>query len=138
MKKLTLLFVFISNVVFAQFGVSFHQSKLSFVGFNYEFIERVRPELRIGADSYFEEISIEVVGTYDIINKADYEFYAGLGARFNLYDGIVIPIGLNIFPFSSKNFGFQMELSPIVFGDDDLLRGSWGIRYRFLDNQMDN
>ena len=43
---------------------------------------------------------------------------------------VVVPIGLNIYPFSSKAFGFQMELAPII--GDDVLRGSWGIRYRFI------
>lgn len=134
MKKLSIIFVFLSNVAFAQFGVSVHQSELPFVGFNYEFSERLRPELRIGTDNYFENVSVEVIGTYDILNKEDYEFYAGAGARFNLLDGLVIPVGLNIFPFQSKSFGFHIELSPIIsFDDSSLLRGSWGIRYRFLN-----
>lgn len=134
MKKLSIIFVFLSNVAFAQFGVSVHQSELPFVGFNYEFSERLRPELRIGTDNYFENVSVEVIGTYDILNKEDYEFYAGAGVRFNLLDGLVIPVGLNIFPFQSKSFGFQIELSPIIsFDDSSLLRGSWGIRYRFLN-----
>jgi hypothetical protein len=42
----------------------------------------------------------------------------------------VVPIGVNIYPFSNKNFGFHIELAPII-GWDDVLRGSWGIRYRF-------
>lgn len=134
MKKLSIIFVFLSNVAFAQFGVSVHQSELPFVGFNYEFSERLRPELRIGTDNYFENVSVEVIGTYDILNKEDYEFYAGAGVRFNLLDGLVIPVGLNIFPFQSKSFGFHIELSPIIsFDDSSLLRGSWGIRYRFLN-----
>ena len=135
MKKLIVIFLFISNATFAQFGVSAHQSELPFIGFNYEFIERIRPELRIGTDTYFEDISVEIECSYDILNKEDYEFYAGAGLRFNLFDGVVIPVGLNIYPFASKNFGFQIELSPIfAFDDDALLRGSWGIRYRFPKN----
>ena len=133
MKKLSIIFLLISNSAFAQFGVSAHQSNIPFVGFNYEFAEHIRPELRIGTDNYFELVSIELEATYDILNKEDYEFYAGLGARFNLYGGLVVPIGLNIFPFNKKSFGFHIELSPIItFGDESLLRGSWGIRYRFL------
>lgn len=46
-------------------------------------------------------------------------------------DGIVIPVGLNIYPLPFKNFGFHMELAAIA-GDGGILRGSWGIRYRFL------
>jgi hypothetical protein len=134
MKKLIIILLFISNAAFAQFGVSAHQSELPFVGFYYEINDHIRPELRLGTDNYLEDISIELVATYDIINKEDYEFYAGAGARFNIFEGMVIPVGLNIFPFESKSFGFQIELSPILFGDSgDLLRGSWGIRYRFLN-----
>lgn len=136
MKKLAIIILFLSNVSFAQFGVSAHQSELPFIGFNYEFNEHLRPELRLGTDNYFEDISIEVVATYDILNKESYEFYAGAGARFNMFDGMVIPVGLNIFPFEAKSFGFHIELSPIItFGDDSLLRGSWGIRYRFLNSE---
>jgi hypothetical protein len=134
MKKLTIIFLLTSNAVFAQFGVSAHQSDIPFVGFNYEFSQHLRPELRIGTDNYFELVSIELVATYDILDEEDYEFYAGAGARFNLYGGMVVPVGLNIFPFSNKSFGFHIELSPIIsFDDESLLRGSWGIRYRFLN-----
>jgi hypothetical protein len=134
MKNLTIIFLFVSNIAFAQFGVSAHQSEISFVGFNYEFSDHLRPKLRIGTDNYFENLSIELMATYDILNKEDYEFYAGAG--FNLLEGMVIPVGLNIFPFQSKKFGYHIELSPIIsFDDSSLLRGSWGIRYRFLKNQ---
>ena len=133
MKKLTIIFLLISNAVFAQFGVSAHQSSIPFVGFYYEFTNHIRPELRIGTDNYFELVSIELAATYDILDKQDYEFYAGAGARFNSYEGLVIPVGLNIYPFSTKSFGFHIELTPVIsFDDESLLRGSWGIRYRFL------
>jgi hypothetical protein len=133
MKKLTLIFLLASNVAFAQFGVNIHQSEIPFVGLNYEFSEHWRPEVRFGTDNYFEYVSIELIASYDILNTKDYEVYAGAGARFNLLEGIVIPVGLNVFPFATKSFGFHIELSPIIsFDDSSLLRGSWGIRYRFL------
>lgn len=139
MKKLTILFLLFSNVALAQFGVSAHQSELPFIGFNYELDERWRPELRIGTDNYFELVSVELDLSYDILNKEEYEFYAGAGLRLNYWDGVVIPLGLNIFPFQSKSFGFHIELSPIiVFDDEPLLRGSWGIRYRFLRKNNDS
>jgi hypothetical protein len=135
MRKFTVLFLLFCNTAFAQFGVNIHQSEIPFVGFNYEFSERWRPEVRFGTDNFFENVSIELVACYDILNKQDYEVYAGAGARFNLLDGMVIPVGLNIFPFAKKNFGFHIELSPIIsFDDSSLLRGSWGIRYRFTES----
>ncbi len=57
--------------------------------------------------------------------------YAGIGGRVGNFEGLVIPVGLNIYPFDKKNFGFQIELAPILT-EESLLRGSGGIRYRFL------
>ena len=122
----------VPSFVFAQFGANFHQSNLPFVGLNYEIKDRLRPELRIGLDNYFKDISMEGVLTYDILDKDDYEFYAGLGVRSNEFIGLVIPVGVNIYPLTTKNFGFHMELAPIL-GESYVLRGSWGIRYRFRD-----
>jgi len=45
----------------------------------------------------------------------------------------VIPVGLNIYPFENKSFGFQMEIAGLI-GEVDILRGSTGIRYRFNKN----
>ena len=132
MKQLftILLFIF-PSIGFAQFGVAYHQSSLPFVGINYEIGEKFRPEVRIGTDSFFNDLTFEAVVTYDILNKENVELYGGLGIKTADFGGVVIPIGLNIYPFGFKNFGFQMELAPIV-GDSNLLRGSWGIRYKFL------
>lgn len=127
---LSLLLVFFPCFLFAQFGVSFHQSNLPFVGLNYETKSRLRPELRIGTDTYFEAISVEGIVSYDLINNDDYELYAGLGGRLNGFAGLVIPVGLNIYPLPAKQIGVHIELAPII-GDANLLRGSWGIRYRF-------
>jgi hypothetical protein len=124
------LFIALPTISFAQLGVSFHQSNLPFIGLNYEIKNKIRPELRIGTDNYFEELSVEVIATYDILKKEGYEFYAGLGVRTNDFTGVVMPIGLNIYPLTTKQFGFHIELSPIV-GEESILRGSWGIRYRF-------
>lgn len=124
------LFFTVPSFVFAQFGINFHQSNLPFVGLNYEIKNRFRPELRIGTDNYFEETAIEGVVTYDLADNEDYEVYAGVGGRVNQFGGLVIPVGVNIYPFSKKQFGFHIELSPIV-GEASVLRGSWGIRYRF-------
>jgi len=129
-KSLLLLILFIPLLSFGQFGVSFHESTMPFFGVSYEFGERFRPEIRLGTNNYFEDISLETVFTYDILNKPDYELYAGLGYRFDAFSGMVIPIGLNFYPFAKKNFGFHIEVAPILF-DADILRGSLGIRYVF-------
>lgn len=131
-KLLVLIFCFVAiNTSFAQFGVSVHQSNLPFIGFNYELADRFVPELRLGIDTNLENMSVEAVATYQFINKQDVEVYVGLGGRANNIAGLVVPIGANFFPFASKNFGFHIELAPIVHEGSTIVRGSWGIRYRF-------
>lgn len=139
MKKLITFFLsFAPAIAFAQFGVNFHQSNLPFIGINYEFADRVRPEFRISTDHYLEDFAPEVVITGDILDKESYEFYAGLGFRAVEFEGIVIPVGFNFYPLTNKNFGLHIELAPIIVMDNDddtLLRGSWGIRYRFRKSE---
>lgn len=125
-----LFFVAVPSFAFAQFGVNFHQSNLPFVGLNYEIKNRLRPEVRIGTDNFFEETTFEGVVTYDLAEKEDYEIYAGVGGRINRFEGLVIPVGVNVYPLSSKQFGFHIELAPLI-GETSVLRGSWGIRYQF-------
>lgn len=131
MKRiLMLLSIFSPSILCAQFGVSFHQSNLPFVGLNYEIKNKLRPEIRVGTDNYFDALSIEGILSYDLFKKQEYDFYAGIGVRVNGFSGIVVPLGLHIYPLSTKQFGFHIELAPII-REESLLRGSWGIRYRF-------
>jgi hypothetical protein len=119
----------------AQFGVSFHQSNIPFVGINYEAGRRLLVEARIGADVYFEDLHLEAVGVYRFGRSEEVHPYIGLGARMddaNFGFGLLLPIGMNIYPFENKRFGFHIELAPIV-AEVGVLRASWGIRYRFLD-----
>ncbi len=122
----TLLFPLYS---FAQFGVAYHQSQIPFISFNYEFKERLRPELRILTDVYWDIEQLEGVINYNLLAKPDYSFYAGGGLNF-YYESLVFPVGFNFYPFERKKLGFHIELTPFV-SDDLILRGSWGIRYRF-------
>ena len=127
---IVLSFFFISGNSFAQFGVSFNQSNLPFVGLSYEINNKFIPELRIGTDNYLDDTSLELALSYIFKRNETVNMYAGVGARVSILEGIVVPVGLNIYPFEQKNFGFQMELAPIL-RESSLLRGSWGIRYRF-------
>ena len=134
--KTTILTVFLITPLcaFAQFGVNMHYSSLPFAGVFYEFNERIKPEFRIGTNTYLDDLSVEGLIAYDFYNSDDVEFYAGFGFRTNRYSGIVVPIGLAIYPFAVNKFGFHMELAPI-FGEEDILRGSLGIRYRFIKRE---
>ncbi len=134
MRRLIILILTVApSIAFGQFGVNFHQTNLPFVGLNYEIKDKIRPELRISTDNYFEDISVEGILTYDILNKEDYEFYGGLGIRANGFTGLVIPFGINLYPLTTKQFGFHIELAPII-GESSILRGSWGIRYKFRND----
>lgn len=131
----TIVAFFITSASFAQFGVSFHQSNIPFAGLNYEIKDRFLTELRIGTDHYFESVTLEAVLTYQFINKKEVEFYTGFGGRTNGFQGLVLPVGLNFFPLDTDKFGFHIELAPIFGESSNILRGSWGIRYRFRKKQ---
>lgn len=132
MKKLSIIafFFFFGQIAHAQFGASIHQSNLPFVGLNYEIKERFLPEFRVGIDNFVDELSMELTVSYIFKKNELVNAYAGLGARVNGLNGLVVPVGLNIYPFEKKNFGFQMEVAGLL-GEGALIRGSWGIRYRF-------
>ncbi|KAA0988727.1 hypothetical protein [Dyadobacter aurulentus] len=126
-----LFFLFSTSITFAQFGVSAHQSNLPFIGFSYELKDRFLPELRAGIDTQLDNMSLEAVVSYQFLNKEDFEVYAGLGGRINTLPGLVVPLGAHFFPFPAKTFGFHIELAPIISEGSPIIRGSWGIRYRF-------
>ncbi|MEQ9300571.1 MAG: hypothetical protein RIF33_18510 [Cyclobacteriaceae bacterium] len=127
------LFLAISHYSSAQFGVSFHQSNLPFVGFNYQLGEKWLPELRVGVDNFLSETSLELAVNYIVKETDDVQVYTGLGGRVQSFDGLVIPVGLNIYPFEQKKLGCHIEMAGLVAYDDVAIRGSWGIRYRFLE-----
>lgn len=137
MKKLIFIALFglFSMTSFSQTTISFHQSNLPFIGVNYQFGEKFIPEFRVGTDTNLENLTAELAANY-IFKKTDrFEFYGGAGLRVGFIDGIVIPVGLNIYPFEQKDFGFHIEGAPIIgFSDDKVFRGSFGIRYRFAKN----
>ena len=49
---------------------------------------------------------------------------------------IFISLIIYLVPLPTKDFGFQIELAPII-GELNILRGSLGIRYRFRSTQAD-
>lgn len=133
MKKLILFAFFglVSTVSFAQWTVSYHQSNLPFLGVNTQLGERWLPEFRVGTDQYFSDLSFELDANYILKKSERFEFYGGLGGRIGDFSGLVIPLGLNIYPFEQKDFGFHIEGAGLV-GNESIFRGSFGIRYRFL------
>ncbi|HCX24941.1 MAG: hypothetical protein CMB80_06500 [Flammeovirgaceae bacterium] len=132
MKKspLILLLVLSSFAGFSQIGISYHQSQLSFFGVNYQTSERFLTEFRLNTNTLIEDLSPELVLHYQFVKKETHEAYAGIGGRFQIDEGMVVPLGFNLFPFNKKQFGFHTEVAAII-GENNVFRGSWGIRYIF-------
>ena len=132
MKKspLILLLVLSSFAGFSQIGISYHQSQLSFIGVNYQTSERFLTEFRLNTNTLIEDLSPELVLHYQFVKKETHEAYAGIGGRFQIDEGMVVPLGFNLFPFNKKQFGFHTEVAAII-GENNVFRGSWGIRYIF-------
>jgi hypothetical protein len=133
MKKYGILAVFLCLLhtkSFGQLGIDFHQSGIPFIGLTYDLKERFLTELRISTDIELTNISPEFIFAYKIARTETLNFYAGLGARANVFYGLVVPVGFALYPFENKQFGFQIEMAPLI-GEEMILRGSWGIRYRF-------
>ncbi|MFK8056319.1 MAG: hypothetical protein AB8F78_09400 [Saprospiraceae bacterium] len=130
---LAITYCFIAGSAQAQLGVAFYQSTIPFIGVSYEINDRIRPELSIGADQNFRFISTMLDVNYDFVEKENHEVYAGLG--YLLFDqddgGLTIPIGVNVYPFGNRQFGFHIEAMPTFLPNRNLLLGSWGIRYKF-------
>jgi hypothetical protein len=135
MKKLLLLLIFVAygTIAQAQWTTAFHVSNRPFVGVNKQLGKKWLPEFRVDVDNSFEYTGLELVVNHLFIENETYQFYGGFGVRVNYFSGLVIPVGLNIYPFENKNFGFQMEVAGVI-GEVDILRGSTGIRYRFNKN----
>ena len=142
MKKsrtlLLMLFTVLGSYLQAQPGISFHQSNLPFFDFHYSFLDDQRMDLglRLGVDNFVEDLPVEFALTYDVAVEDAFRAYIGGGFRINIFEGLVIPAGLKVYPFEKvPGLGLHIELTPIIVVDDIdadiLLRGSWGIRYEF-------
>ncbi|MCC9165587.1 hypothetical protein [Pontibacter harenae] len=135
MKKCYILSLFAllltGGKAFSQFNAAYHQSSLPFASVSYDF-NRFHPDLRLSTDVLTRDLSAELTLNYKFINKDSYYMYSGLGFRGNNFQGFVLPVGLTVFPFERKMFGFHSEVAVIGLGNDvPALRGSWGIKVRF-------
>ncbi|ADR20627.1 hypothetical protein MATR_17480 [Marivirga tractuosa] len=133
----TLVLVIIPFLSFSQSIVSYHQSHNGGqVAYAYEINENFRPEIRLYADTFIDDFLVKLMFNYDWIEEENYEFYSGISLLGSTVGGATLglPLGLNIYPFEYKNFGFLMEFSPsfpIDEANGAYFTGSWGIRYRF-------
>ncbi len=93
--------------------------------------EKWLPEFRVGTDNFIDNVSLELVINHIFYKNDRIDFYGGLGGRIQSFEGLVIPVGLNIYPFERKDFGLHIEAAQFI-GEGNIFRGSFGIRYRFL------
>jgi len=80
-------------------------------------------------------IGIEGIFGYNFVQSDEVNFYSGFhlgteGNRDGFYLGV--PLGLLVKPFTSKNFGFTMEASPIFPSErGNFFRAGIGLKYTF-------
>lgn len=130
--NLFLLFTIFSLTASAQFGVSYHASALSFAGVNYTYKSAITGELRLSTDINADDAYYEFVGVYNLSRKKEeYDTYIGLGGNTSNDGSLVIPLGINVYPFEQKAFGFHTEVS--YFFGEEIIRGTLGFRYRFIN-----
>jgi hypothetical protein len=122
---------------FSQSIVSYHQSPNGGeAAYAFEFKDKFRPEIRLFPNTLMDDLFVRLMFNYDWVERKDFEFYSGLSflGGANNQGAFGLPIGLNIYPFNNKNFGFLMEFIPSFpagEGNGGYFTGSWGIRYRF-------
>lgn len=122
---------------FSQSIVSYHQSPNGGeASYAYEFNNKFRPEIRLFPNTLMDDFFVRLMFNYDWVERKDFEFYSGLSllGGANSQGALGLPLGLNIYPFENKSFGFLMEFIPSVplgEGNNGYFTGSWGIRYRF-------
>ncbi|NQU88249.1 MAG: hypothetical protein HQ541_21080 [Mariniphaga sp.] len=136
-KMLVLLAIIfmINNSSFSQVSISYYNSNHSKIGLGYDFSNRLWSEFRIYDSHYFMDFTPELVFCYDIIKKEKHSVYAGVGGILHIYNGIVIPIGTQIYLFEkNRRFSLHIEFQPTIdFENGIIYQSSLGIRYRFGD-----
>lgn len=136
-------FIYLSTLILLPFFsisqsiVSYHQSPNGGeASYAYEINDKFRPEIRLFPNSLMDDLFVRLMFNYDWIEKEDYEFYSGISllGSPNARTTLGLPVGINIYPFENKSFGFLMEFAPsfpLGEGNGSYFTGSWGIRYRF-------
>lgn len=130
---------FISTRGVSQLSISYYSSSLSKIGMGYQFSDRIWSEFRVYSNTIIEDFTPELVVCYNISKKDYHNVYVGLGGNVNVFEGIVLPIGVQFSPFEKLNrFSLHIELQPSWnIGYDFILQSSWGLRYRFGPNKSE-
>lgn len=92
------LFTLLTVKGFSQMSVSYYASSLAKAGVGYHFGERLWGELRLYSNTYWDDITPELVVNYNYLNRETYNAYLGLGGVVNFFQGIVMPVGVQFMP----------------------------------------
>lgn len=141
MKKLVLLsFALFAIISISQAQISAGVNILSsetFVTVGTDPDAKLFGEGRLGTG---KNITLELMGGYNVVQKNDANFYLGLGLglegnRKHDHDNdfyLAVPFGLLVKPFSSKNLALVLEAAPIFANDHgNYFRGGFGFKYTF-------
>lgn len=122
---LGLFLVCLSISCYSQLGVGIHYSETSFAGVNYTFQDRIIVELRVTEDAFTEPMIGYFLANSELVN-----FYSGLAINGRSRH-FLLPFGMNLYPLKNKSIGLHIE-TAILVRDESAVRGSIGIRYRFI------
>jgi len=125
--------IFMSTNSYSQLSISFYSSSLSKIGLGYNFTDRWWSEVKLYSNTFLEDISPELVVCCNIVKKDRHAFYVGIGGTLNIFNGPVLPVGVQFTPFEKMDrFTLHIELEPTLdIGHDIFLQSSWGLRYKF-------
>jgi len=135
MKKLLIaiaLLFFVSTFSHAQIGFSYlHSDVISALGISTNSANKIWAEARVGLDVTWSNASPEFIGNYNVIRRDDFDFFIGIGGRFNAVEGVILPnVGFQFKPIQSKdNFYIHAEGMYVHGSAADIFKGSVGIRY---------
>jgi hypothetical protein len=116
---------------FSQMSVSYY-SVGSKLGVAYNFNPKLWAELRLYSNADISEITPQLVGCYNFVQKERFNVYVGIGGMLNTENGVIIPVGIQFTPFEKFNhFLLHIELDPTISDYGTYYNTSWGLRYRF-------
>ncbi len=136
-SKLRILLVLVLLISFshcskAQIGFSYlHSEVISSFGISTNPEKRIWAEVRLGLNLNWSDASPELIGFYNLVRRDDFDFFLGAGARFNAFEGVIIPaFGFQIRPIDSKpNLAIHTEGMYVIGESAEIFRGSIGLRY---------
>lgn len=137
--KILVLFglLFISSIkVFPQLSISYYSSSFSKIGLAYNFSDKIWSELRLYSNTFFYDITPELVLCFNIVKTDRHNVYFGFGGNVNYLTGFVLPVGVQFTPIEKfDRFSLHIELQPTLdFMSDFIIQSSWGLRYKFGKN----